>query len=119
MKIAITSTGKTLDSDVDLRFGRAKYFIIWDSETEEFEAVNNAQNLNAAQGAGVQSAMNVANKACNMVVSGHMGPKAFSTLKGAGIKVVSGVEGKVSDVIKLFKEGKLKDTDSPDVEGHW
>ncbi len=119
MKIAITSTGETLDADVDPRFGRAKYFIIWDSETEKFEAVDNAQNLNAAQGAGVQSAMNIADRACDMLVSGHVGPKAFSTLKSTGIKVVVGVEGKVSDVVNLFKEGKLKETDSPDVQGHW
>ncbi len=119
MKIAITSTGATLDAEVDPRFGRARFFIMWDSETEEFEAIDNTQNLNAAQGAGIQSAMNIANRVCDMVVSGHIGPKGFSTLKSAGIKIVVGIEGKVSDVVKLFKEGKLKETDSPDVQSRW
>lgn len=41
MKICITSEGKTLDSKVDPRFGRCQYFIIVDSETLVFEAVEN------------------------------------------------------------------------------
>ena len=54
MKIAITSTGQTLDSQVDPRFGRAAYFIIVDTETMEFETIEN-QNVNASGGAGVKS----------------------------------------------------------------
>ena len=49
-----------LTSKVDPRFGRAKYFIIYDTETKEMEVVGNEQNFQAAQGAGVQSAQNVA-----------------------------------------------------------
>ena len=55
MKICITSQGPDLSSQVDPRFGRAKYFIIYDDETETHEAVNNQENVGAAGGAGVQS----------------------------------------------------------------
>jgi len=119
MKIAISSTGDTLEAQIDPRFGRAKTFIIWDSETDGFEAVDNAQNLNAAQGAGIQSAQNVVEKGCKAVVSGHLGPRAFSALKSAGVKVYIGAGGTVGDAIKNYKEGSLKETDSPDVQGHW
>ena len=51
MKIAITATGKTLDSQVDPRFGRAAWFIVADSDSMEFEAIAN-DNVNAAGGAG-------------------------------------------------------------------
>ena len=53
MKIAITAQGPELSAQVDPRFGRAKYFIIYDVDSDEFEAVDNEQNLNAPQGAGI------------------------------------------------------------------
>lgn len=46
MKVAITSTGKELSTNLDPRFGRAPYFIIVDPETMAFEVVENAQNIN-------------------------------------------------------------------------
>ena len=60
MKIAVTSRGAELDSEVDPRFGRARYFVIVDTDTGESRAVDNEQNLNAAQGAGIQAAQLVA-----------------------------------------------------------
>ena len=55
MKLAITSEGETLHSSVDPRFGRAKFFVVVDTETRAVVAVSNAVNLNAAQGAGIQA----------------------------------------------------------------
>ena len=52
MKICVTSQGPDLSSAVDPRFGRARYFIIYDEETESFEAIDNEQNVSAACGAG-------------------------------------------------------------------
>ncbi|NQU20396.1 MAG: NifB/NifX family molybdenum-iron cluster-binding protein, partial [Candidatus Nealsonbacteria bacterium] len=52
MKIAVTSQGPDLTSQVDPRFGRAKTFIVVDTETDEFSVHDNTQNMNAAQGAG-------------------------------------------------------------------
>ncbi len=119
MKVAITSQGESVDAEVDPRFGRSKYFIIWDTETKTAEAVDNAQNLNAAQGAGIQSAQNVIDKGCEALVSGHLGPKAFGLLKQAGVKVYLGATCSVSDAISRLEKGELAEADSPDVQGHW
>jgi len=119
MKIAISAQGTDLASPVDPRFGRAKTFIIYDTETGEFEAVDNEQNLNAAQGAGIQAAQNVAAHDVECVLTGHCGPNAFKTLDGAGIKTIVGVEGTVQGAIDRLKAGKLKPTNGADVEGHW
>jgi predicted Fe-Mo cluster-binding NifX family protein len=118
MKIAVTSTGKTLESPVDPRFGRAAYFVLVDTDTGAFEAHDNAQNLNAAQGAGIQSAETVSRLGAEVVVTGHCGPKAFRTLQAAGIKVVVGAEGTIDRAVKDVVSGHLKPTESPDVEGH-
>jgi predicted Fe-Mo cluster-binding NifX family protein len=47
MKIAITTQGKELSSEIDLRFGRAKWLIVADTETGDFEVHDNVVNLNA------------------------------------------------------------------------
>ncbi|MDD4061927.1 MAG: NifB/NifX family molybdenum-iron cluster-binding protein [Kiritimatiellae bacterium] len=119
MKIAITSQGQELSSPVDPRFGRAKYFLVVDTETGEFSVADNTQNFNAPQGAGIQSGRNVVNLSVEAVISGHLGPKAFATLQAGGVKMYTGATGAVSDAIEQFKAGKLQQITSADVEGHW
>ena len=119
MKIAVSSTGKDMDSRVDQRFGRASFFIIVDTESEGFIARDNTQNLNALQGAGIQSAKNVVDLGAQAVLTGNMGPKAFSTLQAAGVDMYTGVSGTIKDAIEAFKAGTLGKTGKPNVEGHW
>ena len=119
MKIAITAQQNDSDSDVDSRFGRAAYFCIVDTETKDMEFIDNDQNLNAAQGAGIQSAQIVAKAGVECILTGHCGPKAFTALKASGVKIIVGVEGKISEVIEKFKNGEYSEIDSPDVDGHW
>jgi predicted Fe-Mo cluster-binding NifX family protein len=119
VKVAITSSGAGLDSPVDPRFGRAAKLILVDTETGGVETVDNTQNLNAAQGAGIQAAQNVSRLGAEVLMTGHCGPKAFATLRAAGIKVITGVEGTVGEAVERFKRGELAPADSPDVEGHW
>jgi len=120
MKVAITAVDKTLDAKIDPRFGRSKFFIAIDTETGKFEVVDNTVNLNAAQGAGIQSAANVAELGAEAVITGHVGPKAFSALNAAGIKIYTLAESiTVADALELFKSGSLKCADNADVEGHW
>ena len=119
MKIAITSSGKDLDNEIDLRFGRTKGFIIYDLENDSFEFIDNIQNLEAAQGAGIQAAQNVVNKDVEAVITGHCGPKAFKVLSTSGVKIYTVETGKINEVIEKFKNGELQEASSADVEGHW
>jgi len=119
MKICVTSRGPDLSSEVDPRFGRARFFIIYDDENGQYEVVDNEQNVNAGGGAGVQSATVVAEKGCEWVISGHMGPKALSVLKEAGVRIATGAAGKVSDALQSFKEGGLEEIEAADVPPHW
>jgi len=119
MKVLITSQGKDLESPADPRFGRAKWFLVVDTESGSFEAVDNVQNFNAPQGAGIQSGQNASNLGVECVITGHVGPKAFSTLSAAGIKIYTGADGTVADTLEKFKNGKLPQANNADVEGHW
>ena len=119
MKIVITSSGNSLESAVDPRFGRAAQFIEYDLETDNYVAHDNVQNLNAAQGAGIQAAQTVSQIGAQWLLTGHCGPKAFRVLQAADIKIAIGVKGTVAEAIENFKQGKIEAVDSPDVEGHW
>lgn len=119
MKIAFSAQGKDTTSQTDPRFGRAKYFIVVDSETGAFTAHDNSQNLNAPQGAGIQSAKNVNDFGAEAVVSGNVGPKAYAALRSAGIEVYTGATGSVQEALEAFKAGTLNQADKANVEGHW
>ena len=119
MKIAITSTGTGIDSELDLRFGRAKAFVVFNLDDDSYEVVDNVQNLDAMQGAGIQAAQNVVNKDVGAVITGHCGPKAFRVLSASGVKIYTAEAQKVSEVIEKFKKGELQESGSADVEGHW
>jgi predicted Fe-Mo cluster-binding NifX family protein len=119
MKVAVTSQGEDMSSEVDPRFGRAAYFIVIDTETGAATAHENSQNLNAAQGAGIQAARNVIELGVEAVVTGNVGPKAFSVLKSGDVEVHIGAEGTVADAIEKMKAGQLECTNAANVEGHW
>jgi predicted Fe-Mo cluster-binding NifX family protein len=119
MKLAVTSQGNNLNSPLDPRFGRAKYFIVVDTGTGAFSAADNTMNLNAAQGAGIQAGKRVAELGVDALITGHVGPKAFSTLQAGGVKIYTGASGTVADAIEQFKADKLVAAASADVEGHW
>lgn len=115
MKICITSEGKTLDSKVDPRFGRCQYFIILDTDTMEFQAVENA-SVQASGGAGIQSGQLMASHKVKAVLTGNVGPNAFRTLQAAGIEVFTGVAGTVREAVDRFKEGAFRKTQEPTVD---
>jgi predicted Fe-Mo cluster-binding NifX family protein len=119
MLVAITAKTSNPDSEVDPRFGRAPYFHIIDTETGDSEVIENSQNVNAVQGAGVQSADTIASKKIDVLLTGHCGPRAFQVLRTAGVKIAVGVQGTVSEAVEKFKNNEYEYADSYDVGSHW
>jgi len=119
MKIAVTSQGKTLDSQVDPRFGRAPYFIIVDTESLDFEVIDNSANQNAFKGAGIQAATDVSKHKAEVLLTGHCGPNAFKALSAAGIKVCNNATGTVREAVDAFKAGKMTFSEAPNAMSHW
>lgn len=104
MRIAISATGLTLDADVDPRFGRCQYFIVVDPVTKEFEAIDNANDATAGR-AGISTAQIIAGKGVEAVLTGNCGPNAYQVLSSGGIKVITGVSGKVKDSVEEYALG--------------
>jgi predicted Fe-Mo cluster-binding NifX family protein len=118
MKICVTSKGNTLESDIDPRFGRCRFFIIVDIETMNFKLYSN-QGAMSSGGAGIEAAQLVAKTEAKTVLTGNMGPNAFQTLSAAGIMVYTGADGTVKDSIERYKKGGLKKIESANVGSHF
>jgi predicted Fe-Mo cluster-binding NifX family protein len=118
LKIAITAIAASLDADIDPRFGRCQYFVIADPDTMEFEALENSGAM-VGGGAGISTAQTIVGKGIEAVLTGNCGPNAYQVLSAAGIKVVTGVSGKVRDAIQSYKSGELKVSSQPNVTGHF
>jgi predicted Fe-Mo cluster-binding NifX family protein len=114
MKVAVSSEGPTLDYQVDPRFGRAGGFVIVDTETMETAYVDNGGSQARAQGAGIQAAENVAGAGARVVLTGYVGPKAFTALAAAGIGIGQDVDGMtVREAVEKFIRGEVPLADTP------
>ncbi len=111
MKIAVSSTGKDLESEVDVRFGRCPYFVVVEIKDKKIKDTKTIENTAAMQfgGAGVTSSQLVANEKIDAVITTNLGPRAFQVLSQLGIKIYKG-QGKIKDVIRQFINGKLSET---------
>ncbi len=119
MIVVFTTSGTDISGPLDSRFGRAPKFLAYDLDAGTYKVVDNQQNLNAASGAGIQSAESVANLGANALVTGHCGPKAFRVLRSAGIAVFNTDAQTVAEALELYRSGKLTEAKSADVDGHW
>ena len=119
LKVAVTSVDGTMDGMVDERFGRCRRLVIYDTQSNTIEVIDNRANTGLAQGAGIQTAQNVVNAGAHAVISGDFGPKAFQMLRAAGIEVYSTVNMTVKEALSRFEAGKLTKLAGADVQSHW
>ncbi len=118
MKVAVTTSGEDLSGPVEPHFGRCPRFIVVDTETMEFEIVQNTA-VSSAHGAGIAAAQLVASRGVKAVLTGNVGPNAYSALSSSGIKIVTGVSGIVEEAVKRFSSGELQSISGPTVSGHF
>ena len=118
MKIAVSSSGNDLDSQVDPRFGRCAYFVIVETDDMGFEAFENG-SIAMGGGAGIQAAQFVASKGAKAVITGNVGPNAVQTLSAAGVETFVGQSGTVREAMERYTKGKINSTSTPNVADHY
>ncbi len=118
MVVAVSSTGKDLDSQIDPRFGRCAYFIICNTDDMSFEAFNN-ESINLGGGAGIQSAQFVISKGVEAVITGNCGPNAVKVLTAASVQLFVGQVGTVRSSIERFRNHELRPTRKANVSDHY
>ncbi|MFW6040257.1 MAG: NifB/NifX family molybdenum-iron cluster-binding protein [Thermoplasmatota archaeon] len=117
MKIAVSSDGETKEDNVETRFGRCAFFVVYDSETNDYHSIDNGYK-EARGGAGIQVAQMLAENGIGVVITGNVGPNAYRTLESADIEVYT-ASGKISEVIENYKRDELKKIEDSTVRGHY
>ena len=118
MKVAVSSSGTNLDSQIDPRFGRCAYFVIVNTDDMSFEAFDN-EGIALGGGAGIQSSQFVASKGAGAIITGNIGPNAVQTLSARGVEIFVGQTGSVGDAVERYRRGEIKPEGSPNVTDHY
>ena len=118
MKIAVTASQPNMEAEVDQRFGRCSYFLVVDPQTLEYETVEN-NSASSAGGAGISTAQMIVSKGISTVLTGNCGPNAYKVLSGAGINIITGVNGKIAKAIEKYNNGSYSATKQPSVSEHF
>jgi len=113
MIIAVSSYENNINSQVDPRFGRAAYFMIFDENNNLVDTIDNTASGAMAQGAGINSATMIAKKGVNVLITGSVGPKALAVLEKAGIKIIEGMSDmNIIDALNNYKNKNISQISS-------
>ena len=107
MIVCITSTGDSINSELDPRFGRCGYFTLYETDTNDVEIIEN-EAVRSGGGAGISSGQLMVEKNVKAIITGNVGPNAMSVLSAAGLEIYKGSKGSVRENYEGFKAGKLE-----------
>jgi predicted Fe-Mo cluster-binding NifX family protein len=114
--IAISASGKDLEARVEPRFGRARFFVLADPDTGDWEPYDNLANLSSLKNVGIITAKNLTkNRVVQTVITGSCGPKAFEELQEAGVKIFLNARGSVRQALNQLRQGELEESTGPNV----
>lgn len=108
MKIALSASGKDLGDNLDLRFGRSPYFMIYDLDDEEYKLVDN-RGESSSGGAGIAAGQQIIDESVEAVITGNVGPNAYELLSGSEVKIYKGKEAPCKQLIDAYKKGELEE----------
>lgn len=107
MRIAIPSENDNgLESNISMHFGRCKYYTFVDIADKEIKNVEVVKVPYEEHGYGDLPNF-VKQHGGNIVIAYGIGARAINYFNQIGIDVITGVSGKIKDIVKSFIEGTL------------
>jgi predicted Fe-Mo cluster-binding NifX family protein len=114
MKIAVTSTGLTLEDNIPTEFRDSEYLLIVDFDTLKYEAIVGPVGMDNSSAAGNLLAQQLGQAGVNKILTSHIDLNVLKSflifLQGRGIQVVDGMSGSVRSAIQQFKEICMAET---------
>lgn len=117
MRLVVSASGSDLAAPVSTVFGRCPTYVFVDTDTEQFEVVENSMG-SAQHGAGISAAEFVIRRGAQAVITGNVGPNAFGVLRSAGVPVYVRVGGTVAEALEAYKAGTLEPMGSATAASH-
>lgn len=111
MKIIIPINEENENTEISQSFGRAPFYMIYDTETKKTETILNPAT-ESPSGAGIKAAQTIVDSGANVLLTIRCGKNAHDVLKGADIKVMEAASGSAKDNIKAYLEGKLSELEN-------
>ena len=110
MKIAFTAKGTEWESEMDPRFGRTEFILVYDDEKDEFTSFDNRGIENEAHGAGPKTSQKLFEMGPEVLITGNgPGGNAATVLEKAGIKIFIGAgQMSVKEAYEAYKNKSLK-----------
>ncbi|HDR04470.1 MAG TPA: dinitrogenase iron-molybdenum cofactor biosynthesis protein [Candidatus Marinimicrobia bacterium] len=91
MKIAFTTKGTDWDAEIDPRFGRTEYLLLYDDETKTLQSIDNREINQKQHGAGPQTAQKITELDVQLLITGNgPGGNAAMVLEKAGVRILTG-----------------------------
>ena len=95
---------KGIDSEVDSRFARAGYFMVYDLDANEILSVEENRHKSGAHGVGIAVGNQLIQSGCQLAIGAQPGPKAESILKLGKIEFYKAADCTVAEAIKNYRE---------------
>ncbi|MCK5741431.1 MAG: dinitrogenase iron-molybdenum cofactor biosynthesis protein [Chlorobi bacterium] len=111
MRIAFTTKTTDENSEIDARFGRANFFMIYDDDADKYEVIENKEAVEMGHGAGPKAAQTLFVNNPDVVITGNgPGGNAASIFTRKGIKVYIGAaEMTIKQAYEAYKNNELKE----------
>ena len=106
MRIMIPVDYNSMEGKVCQSFGRAPYFLIYDTETRDSEFIDN-KAANAQGGAGIKAAQTVVDSGVNALITPRCGQNAADVINSANIKTYKTINDSIADNINGFYDNQL------------
>lgn len=106
MKIVIPVDNNSMDTNVCISFGRAPYFLLYNTESEEMSFMDNSAAASQG-GAGIKAAQSIVDSGAAAIITPRCGDNAAEVIKAAGVKIYKTVNNSIQDNLKAFEGGKL------------
>lgn len=107
MKIAIPVDQNTKTSNVCVSFGRAPYFMFFNTETKETIFIEN-EAADSQGGAGIKAAQTLVDAGTDVLLTPRCGENAAVVLQKAKVKMYKTLPGNVEDNLVAYENGKLE-----------
>lgn len=118
MRVAVTAQGPDLNNLLDRHFGRARCFLIVDTETGQCAVWGNGDLAATAHMAGIQAAGALLGLGVEAVITGNIGPKAFETFRSAGVPVYASAARTVRQAVEAIRASSLSPLAHANVREH-